>query len=127
VRPGGIGSSQYIKSEVEKLRCEVREFELEAQFRCAGSDAFVDWVNNTVGIQHTAHMISTQNVGVRKTHFASYTILPPATVRMTLVASNFSGDAALTSRSRTTKSASIPATSLPFSFSSNSANAGPVV
>lgn len=57
VRPGEIVSSHYIKSEAEKLHCEVREFELEAQFRCAGSDAFVNWVNNTLGIQRTAHVI----------------------------------------------------------------------
>src|ERR1017187_9950302 len=60
-------------------------------------------------------------------YFPSYTVFPPTTVRSTLVASTFSGDAAVTSRSSTTKSASIPGTSLPFSFSSNSANAEPVV
>jgi Uncharacterized conserved protein (DUF2075) len=59
------------RREAEKLRCEVREFELEAQFRCAGSDAFVDWVNETPGIQRNAHVIWTQNGEVRKTHFAS--------------------------------------------------------
>ena len=53
VRPGEIGSTEYIKFEAQKLRCEVREFELEAQFRCAGSDAFVSWINNTLGIQRT--------------------------------------------------------------------------
>src|SRR6266550_2326260 len=51
VRPGEIGSTGYIKTEAEKLHCDVCEFELEAQFRCAGSDAFVSWVNNTLGIQ----------------------------------------------------------------------------
>ena len=37
VRPGEIGSAGYIKTEAEKLHCNVYEFELEAQFRCAGS------------------------------------------------------------------------------------------
>jgi DUF2075 family protein len=60
VRPKEIGSSTYIRNEAEKLHCEVREFELEAQFRCAGSDAFVNWVNNTLGIQRTAHVIWNQ-------------------------------------------------------------------
>jgi hypothetical protein len=57
VRPGEIGSTGYIKTEAEKLHCEVREFELAAQFRCAGSDAFVSWVNNTLGIERTPHVM----------------------------------------------------------------------
>ena len=60
VRPGEIGSTGYIKAEAEKLHCEVCEFELEAQFRCAGSDAFVSWVNNTLGIQRTPHVMWNQ-------------------------------------------------------------------
>lgn len=61
VRPGEIGSTQYIKAEAEKLHCDVHEFELEAQFRCAGSAAFVSWINNTLGIQRTAHVIWNQD------------------------------------------------------------------
>src|SRR6266478_5552670 len=60
VRPGEIGSTDYIKTEAEKLHCDVCEFELEAQFRCAGSDAFVSWVNNTLGIQRTPHVMWNQ-------------------------------------------------------------------
>jgi uncharacterized protein len=60
VRPGEIGSTGYIKAEAEKLDCDVCEFELEAQFRCAGSDAFVSWVNNTLGIQRTPHVMWNQ-------------------------------------------------------------------
>jgi len=60
VRPGEIGSCQYIRNEAEKLHCEVKEFELEAQFRCSGSDAFVGWVNNTLEIQRTPHVIWNQ-------------------------------------------------------------------
>jgi DUF2075 family protein len=33
---------------------------LEAQFRCAGFEAFVSWVNNTLGIQRTAHVMWNQ-------------------------------------------------------------------
>ena len=61
VRPGEIGSTDYIKTEAEKFHCDVREFELEAQFRCAGSDAFVSWVNNTLGIQRTAYVMWNEN------------------------------------------------------------------
>jgi uncharacterized protein len=60
VRPGEIGSTGYIKAEAEKLHCEVREFELAARFRCAGSDAFVSWVNNTLGIERTPHVMWNQ-------------------------------------------------------------------
>jgi uncharacterized protein len=60
VRPGEIGSTEYIKAEATKVKCDIREFELEAQFRCAGSDAFVSWVNNSLGIQRTAHVIWNQ-------------------------------------------------------------------
>jgi hypothetical protein len=60
VRPGEIGSTSYIKQEAERLDCTIHEFELEAQFRCAGSDAFISWVNNTLGIQRTAHVIWNQ-------------------------------------------------------------------
>jgi len=60
VRPEEIGSADYIKTEAEKVHCDVCEFELEAQFRCAGSDAFVSWVNNTLGIQRTPHVMWNQ-------------------------------------------------------------------
>jgi uncharacterized protein len=57
VRPGEIGSVQYIKEYAAKNNCKVFEYELEAQFRCNGSDAFVNWVNNTLGIKKTANVI----------------------------------------------------------------------
>jgi hypothetical protein len=46
-----------------RLQCDVSEFELEAQFRCAGSDAFVSWINNTLGILRTPHVIWNQRDG----------------------------------------------------------------
>ena len=57
VRPGEIGSVQYIKEYATKNGCKVYEYELEAQFRCNGSDAFVNWINNTLGIKRTANVI----------------------------------------------------------------------
>jgi len=35
------------------------EYELDVQFRCAGSEAFVNWINNTLGISKTANIIWT--------------------------------------------------------------------
>jgi len=57
VRPGEIGSVEYIRKYAVKNNCKIFEYELEAQFRCNGSDAFVNWVNNTVGIKRTANAI----------------------------------------------------------------------
>ena len=57
VRPGEIGSVQYIKQYALENNCKVFEYELEAQFRCNGSDAFVNWINNTLGIKRTANVI----------------------------------------------------------------------
>ena len=39
------------------MNCNVFEYELEAQFRCGGSDAFVNWINNTLGIRRTANVL----------------------------------------------------------------------
>src|SRR5438309_2393145 len=47
-----------------------------------------------------------------RAYFASYTVFPPTTVPSTFVAKTFSGVTAVRSRSRTTKSASIPGASL---------------
>lgn len=57
VRPGEIGSTEYIKLFAEKTNSKYFEYELEAQFRCNGSDAFVNWVNNTLGVKRTANVI----------------------------------------------------------------------
>jgi DUF2075 family protein len=57
VRPGEIGSVEYIRNSAQAMQCNVREFELEAQFRCGGSDAFIQWINNTLGIERTPNVI----------------------------------------------------------------------
>jgi len=61
VRPDEIGSSDYIRQNAEKKGTKIFEYELEAQFRCNGSDAFVNWVNNTLGIRRTANVIWDQH------------------------------------------------------------------
>jgi hypothetical protein len=57
VRPKEVGSVRYIREHAVKSGYNVFEYELEAQFRCAGSDAFVNWVNNTLGIERTANAL----------------------------------------------------------------------
>jgi hypothetical protein len=54
VRHDEIGSSGYIRDRAAESDAVVSEFELEVQFRCAGSDGFVNWVDNTLGIRRTA-------------------------------------------------------------------------
>ena len=57
VRPGEVGSVEYIKQTSEALGISTHEFELETQFRCAGSDKFINWVNNTLGIENNADIL----------------------------------------------------------------------
>jgi hypothetical protein len=57
VRPNEIGSTAHIRRHAADLNCEVSEHELEVQFRCAGSDGFVNWINNTLGIARTANVL----------------------------------------------------------------------
>jgi DUF2075 family protein len=57
VRPSEVGSSELIRRTAEELGRHVIEFELEAQFRCGGSEAFVAWIENTLEIRRTANVL----------------------------------------------------------------------
>jgi len=57
VRPNEIGSVNLFKELADKNKCEIYEYELEAQFRCSGSDGFVNWIDNTLGIRRTANTL----------------------------------------------------------------------
>jgi len=59
VRPAEIGSIKHIKEYAAKNDCLLFEHELETQFRCSGSEAFVSWINNTLGIARTVHVLWT--------------------------------------------------------------------
>lgn len=61
VRPDEIGSTSYIKEFALKNNCKIYEYSLEAQFRCMGSDGFVNWVSNTLGTSRTANVLWGQN------------------------------------------------------------------
>jgi hypothetical protein len=60
VRPGETGSAELIRTHAAAAGAQLWEYRLEAQFRCAGSDAFVDWTDNTLGIQPTANQVWNQ-------------------------------------------------------------------
>ncbi|MCI0497193.1 MAG: DUF2075 domain-containing protein [Thermoplasmata archaeon] len=57
VRPREIGSVDLIREFAKKNDCAIFEYQLEAQFRCAGSDAFVNWINHTLEIERTANVL----------------------------------------------------------------------
>jgi hypothetical protein len=57
VRPEEVGSSGLIRSAAAVRGIPVQEFELEAQFRANGSDAFIQWVDNTLEVSRTPQVL----------------------------------------------------------------------
>jgi hypothetical protein len=53
VRPEEIGSADLIRQAAKANDAELHEIKLEAQFRCSGSDAFIQWVENTLELQRS--------------------------------------------------------------------------
>ena len=60
VRPGEIGSTALIKDAAKRWDAELFEFELVSQFRCSGSDGYLEWVNNILGIRKSSKEILTK-------------------------------------------------------------------
>lgn len=61
VRPGEVGSSELIKEAAKRAGAKLLEYELDAQFRCSGSDGFINWVDNTLDIRRTANVLWKQS------------------------------------------------------------------
>jgi hypothetical protein len=57
VRPAEIGNSREIYEFAARRGIKTYEIELSAQFRCQGSDGFVNWVNHTLQIEETANTV----------------------------------------------------------------------
>lgn len=55
IRPEDIGSIREIKRIAEEYRAEVYELELTAQFRCAGAEGYINWLNDVLHIKETAN------------------------------------------------------------------------
>jgi Uncharacterized conserved protein len=55
IRPDDEGSVSRIKSVAEEYGSEVREIKLEAQFRCAGAEGFINWITHNLQIKDTAN------------------------------------------------------------------------
>ncbi|WP_257282314.1 DUF2075 domain-containing protein [Endozoicomonas sp. ISHI1] len=50
-----IGSQEEIEYWAKHLDAEVTVMDLESQFRCSGSDGYLSWLNNNLGIRETAN------------------------------------------------------------------------
>jgi DUF2075 family protein len=57
VRPGEVGSSELIRGSAKQLGASLFEHELDTQFRCGGSEAFVGWIDNTLEVDATPHFL----------------------------------------------------------------------
>lgn len=61
VRPYEQGSTEMIRTSAKNHSAEVFEFELKTQFRCSGSDGYLNWLDNVLGIRETANRMLTKN------------------------------------------------------------------
>lgn len=57
VRPGEVGSSDLIREGAARAGASLVELELEAQFRCNGSDSYIQWVENTLELRRTPQVL----------------------------------------------------------------------
>ncbi|MEX0991043.1 MAG: DUF2075 domain-containing protein [Actinomycetota bacterium] len=57
VRPGEVGSSDLIRETASRLGHDLFEHELDTQFRCGGSEAFVGWVENSLEILQNPYVL----------------------------------------------------------------------
>lgn len=53
VRPGEIGSMKMIQEAAVRHRARYESVDLRTQFRCAGSDEYIDWVDQLLEIRKT--------------------------------------------------------------------------
>ena len=44
-----VGSSELIREAANKFNCSITEVELVSQFRCSGSDNYLDWLESVLG------------------------------------------------------------------------------
>ncbi|WP_299780492.1 DUF2075 domain-containing protein [uncultured Formosa sp.] len=49
IRSAEIGSTDLIRDYAHKYNCSIEEVELISQFRCNGSDNYLDWLESTLG------------------------------------------------------------------------------
>lgn len=57
VRHREVGSTALVREAAAERGSRFFEYKLRAQFRCAGSDGYVNWVTNTLGLEDTANQL----------------------------------------------------------------------
>ena len=57
VRHLEVGSTELVREAARERDRRFFEYKLRAQFRCAGSDGYVNWVTNTLGLEDTANQL----------------------------------------------------------------------
>ncbi len=50
VRPGEVGTPEFIQQAAEARNAEIFRIELKDQYRCAGSDSYLKWLDNAFGL-----------------------------------------------------------------------------
>ncbi len=55
IRPEDIGSVDEIRRVAKRHKADVHEFELDAQYRCAGAEGFVNWLDHLFQLRETAN------------------------------------------------------------------------
>lgn len=50
-----VGKAEELRFRARELGAEVTELELTSQFRCNGSDGYLEWLDNTLDIRTSAH------------------------------------------------------------------------
>lgn len=61
IRNAEIGSSDLIKQYATKYDCSIEEVELISQFRCNGSDNYLDWVESVLGHSSEKRVLTQQD------------------------------------------------------------------
>jgi uncharacterized protein len=61
VRPYELGSTDLIRKTAADHGAELFEFELKTQFRCCGSDGYLNWLDNALGVRETTNTMLTNN------------------------------------------------------------------
>lgn len=61
IRSAEIGSTDLIKQYAKKYSCTIEEVELISQFRCNGSDNYLDWIESTLGHSTEKKILSQQD------------------------------------------------------------------
>ena len=61
IRSLEVGSTKLIKESAEKYGVKVDEVELMSQFRCNGSDNYLDWIESILGFSSTPKVLKKQD------------------------------------------------------------------